>query len=136
MGALCGEAVVFTKNNKPKHFMTSVKKRGALLAKGRLLGIQFDALFTDDLYFKISSHAIEMAERMKGIFTGKGYKFHIESPTNQQFVIPENERMERLKRDVAFSFWENLDEKHTVVRFATSWSTTEEDLMALEAALG
>ena len=136
VGALCGEAVVFTKNNKPRHFMTSVKKRGALLAKGRLLGIQFDALFTDDLYFKISSHAIEMAERMKGIFTGKGYKFHIESPTNQQFVILENERMERLKRDVAFSFWENLDEKHTVVRFATSWSTTEEDLMALERALG
>ena len=136
VGALCGEAVVFTKNNKPKHFMTSVKKRGALLAKGRLLGIQFDALFTDDLYFEISSHAIEMAEQMKGIFTGKGYKFHIESPTNQQFVILENERMERLKRDVAFSFWENLDEKHTVVRFATSWSTTEEDLMALERALG
>lgn len=136
VGALCGEAVVFTKNNKPKHFMTSVKKRGALLAKGRLLGIQFDALFTDDLYFKISSHAIEMAERMKGIFEGKGYKFHIESPTNQQFVILENERMERLKRDVAFSFWENLDEKHTVVRSATSWSTTEEDLMALERALG
>ena len=136
VGALCGEAVVFTKNNKPKHFMTSVKKRGALLAKGRLLGIQFDALFTDDLYFEISSHAIEMAEQMKGIITGKGYKFHIESPTNQQFVILENERMERLKRDVAFSFWENLDEKHTVVRFATSWSTTEEDLMALERALG
>ena len=136
VGALCGEAVVFTKNNKPKHFMTSVKKRGALLAKGRLLGIQFDALFTDDLYFKISGHAIEMAERMKGIFEGKGYKFHIESPTNQQFVVLENEQMERLKRDVAFSFWENLDEKHTVVRFATSWSTTEEDLRALEAALG
>ena len=136
VGALCGEAVVFTKNNKPKHFMTSVKKRGALLAKGRLLGIQFDALFTDDLYFKISSHAIEMAERMKAIFAGKGYKFHIESPTNQQFVILENERMERLKRDVAFSFWENLDEKHTVVRFVTSWSTTEEDLKALEVALG
>ena len=136
VGALCGEAVVFTKNNKPKHFMTSVKKRGALLAKGRLLGIQFDALFTDDLYFKISSHAIEMAERMKAIFAGKGYKFHIESPTNQQFVILENERMERLKRDVAFSFWENLDEKHTVVRFVTSWSTTEEDLKALEGALG
>ena len=136
VGALCGEAVVFTKNNKPKHFMTSVKKRGALLAKGRLLGIQFDALFTDDLYFKISGHAIEMAERMKEIFAGKGYAFHIESPTNQQFVVLENEQMERLKRDVAFSFWENLDEKHTVVRFATSWSTTEEDLRALEAALG
>ena len=98
--------------------------------------IQFDALFTDDLFFKISGHAIEMAERMKEIFAGKGYAFHIESPTNQQFVVLENEQMERLKRDVAFSFWENLDEKHTVVRFATSWSTTEEDLRALEAALG
>ena len=68
VGALCGEAVVFTRGNMPKNFMTSVKKRGALLAKGRLLGIQFDALFTDDLYFSISAHAIEMAERLKEIF--------------------------------------------------------------------
>lgn len=136
VGALCGEAVVFTKENKPKHFMNSVKKRGALLAKGRLLGIQFDTLFTDDLYFKISRHAIDMAEKMKAIFAAKGYKFYLESPTNQQFIILDNERMENLKNHVAFSFWEKLDDTHTVVRFATSWSTTDDDLKALKEALG
>lgn len=135
-GALCGEAVVFTKENKPKHFMTSVKKRGALLAKGRILGIQFDTLFTDDLYFKISRHAIDMAEKMKEIFADKGYAFYLESPTNQQFIILDNEYMEKLKQHVAFSFWEKQDDTHTVVRFATSWSTTEEDLRELETALG
>ncbi|MCR5294606.1 MAG: low specificity L-threonine aldolase [Lachnospiraceae bacterium] len=135
VGALCGEAVVFTRKNKPAHFMTSVKKRGALLAKGRLLGIQFDALFTDDLYFRISRQAIDMAERMKAIFIGHGIPFYIDSPTNQQFVILENERLKQLKEKAAFSFWERADESHTVVRFATSWSTTTEDLRALEEAL-
>ncbi len=135
VGALCGEAVVFTKNNKPKHFMNSMKKRGALLAKGRLLGVQFDTLFTDDLYFKISSHAIETAEQMKQIFKEKGLTFYLESPTNQQFIILENEQLEKMKKDVAVSFWEKYDDHHTVVRFATSWSTTDEDLEMLKAAL-
>ena len=135
VGALCGEAVVFTRGNMPKHFLTSVKKRGALLAKGRLLGVQFDALFTDDLYFRISRHAIEMAEEMKEIFRRHGLPFSIQSPTNQQFVILENGQMERLARKLAFSFWEKRDETHTVVRFATSWSTTPEDLAALDEAL-
>ena len=135
VGALCGEAVVFTKNNKPKHFMNSMKKRGALLAKGRLLGIQFDTLFTDDLYFKISRHAIEMAEEMKQIFKEKGLTFYLESPTNQQFIILENGQLEKLKKDVAVSFWEKYDDRHTVVRFATSWSTTEKDLEMLRDAL-
>ena len=135
VGALCGEAVVFTKHNKPKHFMTSVKKRGALLAKGRLLGIQFDALFTDELYFQISKHAIEMAERMKEMFLAHGLKLQIDSPTNQQFVILENGQLARMQEKVSFSFWEKYDDTHTVVRFATSWSTTEEDLTALEEAL-
>ena len=135
VGALCGEAVVFTKNNRPKHFMTSVKKRGALLAKGRLLGIQFDALFTDDLYFRISAHAIEMAEQMKKLFKEAGLTFYLESPTNQQFVILENGQMEKLSESIAFSFWEKYDEDHTVVRFATSWSTTDEDMEALGEAL-
>lgn len=135
VGALCGEAVVFTKGNKPKHFMNSVKKRGALLAKGRLLGVPFDTLFTDDLYFNISRHAIDLAEKMKELFSKKGYSFYLDSPTNQQFIILENERMEHLKKSVAFSFWEKLDDSHTVVRFATSWSTTESDLEALEKVL-
>ena len=136
MGALCGEAVVFTRGNQPKHFLTSVKKRGALLAKGRLLGVQFDALFTDDLYFRIGRHANEMAEKMKAIFAARGVPFHIQSPTNQQFVVLENGRMEALRQKIAFSFWEKVDDTHTAVRFAAGWSTTEEDLRALEAALG
>ena len=135
VGALCGEAVVFTKGNMPPHFLTSVKKRGALLAKGRLLGIQFDALFTDGLYLRIGRHAVDMAEKLKEIFRARGIPFFIQSPTNQQFVVLENGRMEKLARRVAFSFWEKQDDTHTVVRFATGWSTTEADLAALEAAL-
>ncbi|SDF93185.1 threonine aldolase family protein [Marvinbryantia formatexigens] len=135
VGALCGEAVVFTKGNKPAHFLTSVKKRGALLAKGRLTGVQFDALFTDDLYFKIGRHAIEKAEELKALFHSKNMDIYLESPTNQQFIILENRRMEELKEQVAFSFWEKLDENHTVVRFVTGWSTTDEDLEALQKLL-
>lgn len=136
VGALCGEAVVFTKKNKPSHFITSVKKRGALLAKGRLLGVQFDTLFTDDLYFKISKHAIQMAEKLKEIVHKYGLEFYLESPTNQQFVVLENEKLKKLKEKVAVGFWEKYDDTHTVIRFATSWSTTEEDLKALDQVLG
>lgn len=135
VGALCGEAVVFTKKNKPRHFMTSVKKRGALLAKGRLLGVQFDALFTEDLYFEISRHAIEMAEEMAAIFREAKLPFYLDSPTNQQFIILEDHQMERLKKQVRFGFWEKCDQDHTVVRFATGWSTTREDLEALRELL-
>ena len=135
MGALCGEAVVFTKNNTPSHFLTMTKQHGALLAKGRLLGVQFDTLFTDGLYFEIGRHAIDMAERLKAMLTEKGYRFYLDSPTNQQFVILENQRMKELSEAVTFSFWEKYDDAHSVVRFATAWSTTEEDLQALEAAL-
>jgi len=134
-GALCGEAVVFTKQNKPKHFMTSMKKRGARLAKGWLLGVQFDTLFTDGLYEKIGKHAIDLAEQMKEIFRKHGIRFYLQSPTNQQFVILENRQVEQLKETVAFSFWEYYDETHTVVRFATGWSTTKEDLEYLDAQL-
>ena len=105
------------------------------MAKGRLLGVQFDALFTDDLYFRIGRHAIEMAEKMKEIFRKHDIPFFIQSPTNQQFVILENKWMEEIGQKVAYSFWEKLDEEHTVVRFATGWSTTDEDLQALDNAL-
>lgn len=135
IGALCGEAVVFTKNNTPKHFTTIVKKHGALLAKGRLLGIQFDTLFTDNLYFEISRNAVEKAEQMKNIFKEKGYEFYIETSTNQQFIVLENSFMDKLKEKVKFSFWEKYDDTHTVVRFATSWATTDEDIEALKDAL-
>jgi len=128
VGALCGEAIVFTKGNMPEHFDTVAKQRGAMIAKGRLLGCQFDALFTDDTYMKISRHAIDMAEKIRETFTSKGYRMFIDSPTNQQFVILENKNMEELRPKVGFCFWEKYDEDHTVVRFASSWSTTEEDL--------
>lgn len=131
VGALCGEAVVFTHENTPKQFITMVKQHGALLAKGRLTGIQFDTLFTDGLYYEISRHAIEMAEILKKGFREKGYPFYIDSPTNQQFVILENAFMERLQEKVTFSFWEKYDDTHTVVRFATSWATREEDVQQL-----
>lgn len=134
-GALCGEAVVFSKHNMPKHFITSVKKRGALLAKGRLLGVQFDALFTDDLYLRIGAHGIDMAERMKSIFHKYGLRFAFESPTNQQFIILENSLMERLSEKIGISFWEKHDDFHTVLRLATSWSTSESDLEYLEKAI-
>lgn len=128
VGALCGEAVVFTKKNMPAHFLTIVKQHGALMAKGRVLGVQFDTLFTDDLYFEISKHAIEMAEYMKEGFRKKGQKFFIDSPTNQQFLILENNQMQELQKKVSFSFWEKLDDSHTVVRFAASWATQKEDV--------
>ena len=131
VGALFGEAVVFTKKNMPKYFMTMVKQQGGLLAKGWLLGLQFDTLFTDNLYGRISKHAIDMAELLKKEFQKKGYEFFIESPTNQQFIILENHRMERLREQVSFSFWEKYDENRTVVRFATSWATKKEDVEAL-----
>lgn len=131
VGALCGEAVVFPKHNMPKHFMTMVKQNGALLAKGRLLGVQFDTLFTDDLYYKISKHAIDMAEDLKRLFRQKGYWFYLDSPTNQQFIILEDRQVEQLQKEVTFSFWEKYDENHTVVRFATSWATTGEDIRQL-----
>lgn len=135
VGALCGEAVVFTHNNRPKHFENYIKKRGALLAKGRLLSVQFDTLFTDNLYFDISAHAIEMAGKLKTMFAAKGYKFFLESPTNQQFIILENDKLKELEKKVRFSFWEKYDDSHTVVRFATAWSTTEENLKELDSII-
>lgn len=134
VGALCGEAVVFTKNNTPKQFVTMTKQRGAMLAKGRLLGVQFDALFTDNLYLEISKNAIEMAERLKSILHQKGYEFFLESPTNQQFVYLNEQQLDRIKESVSYSFWEETP-KGLVVRFATSWATTAEDLEALEKIL-
>lgn len=131
VGALCGEAVVFTKNNMPPHFMTMVKQHGGLLAKGRLLGIQFDTLFTDNLYYEISKHAIEMAELLKEGLRKTGYSFYLESPTNQQFIVLNNTVMKKLQQKVAFSFWEKIDEEHTIVRFATSWATREADIIKL-----
>ncbi|MBQ1188695.1 MAG: low specificity L-threonine aldolase [Peptococcaceae bacterium] len=128
VGALCGEAVVFTKHNMPKYFVTHVKQHGALLAKGRLAGVQFDTLFTDNLYFEISRHAIEMAELLKQGLAEKGYTFHLDSPTNQQFIVLDDEQYNELQKQVRCCFWEKPDDTHTVVRFATSWATPKENI--------
>ena len=135
IGALCGEAVVFTKSNMPKHFNTVVKQHGAMIAKSRLIGVQFDALFIDNLYFDISRHAIEMAERLKAVLREKGIMLLIDSPTNQVFVVLNNKYMASIRDKVEFSFWEPFDENNTVVRFATSWATTEESIEALRGIL-
>ncbi len=134
VGALCGEALVFT-GGTPSHFMTRMKQHGALSAKGRLIGVQFDALFTDGLYESISAHAIKMAQLLKAVFQNTGLPFYLDSPTNQQFIILENGQMEKLAQQVQFSFWEAYDDTHTVVRFATSWATTPESIAALEQLL-
>ena len=135
VGALCGEAVVFPKGNAPKHFFTTVKQNGALLAKGRLLGVQFDALFSDDLYGKISRHAIACAAQLKALLIEKGYTLFLDTPTNQIFVVLPNARMAALADRVKFCFWEKYDDDHTVVRFATSWATDFADIEQLAKIL-
>lgn len=135
VGALCGEAVVFPHGTMPKHFLTTVKQHGALLAKGRLLGVQFDALFEDGLYFEISRNAIQAAEALKKVFREKNCTVWRETPTNQQFLVLENTEMTRLREYVAFSFWEQYDAAHTVCRFVTSWATTQENIDALRELL-
>ena len=135
VGALCGEAIVFTKSNMPKNFVTRAKQRGALLAKGKLLGLQFDTLFIDGLYWELGKNAIEKKNKLVDILKRAGVSFFYESPTNQQFVILENNYLKELSEKVAFSFWEKYDENHSVVRFATSWSTTDADLEQLEKVL-
>ena len=134
-GALCGEAVVFTHQNAHKHFFTIQKQHGAVIAKGALIGMQFEALFTDNLYFEISRHAIEMAMRMKQIFLQRGYKLYTNSPTNQQFIIISNDKVEQLIHKVEFSLWGPADDNNTICRFVTHWATTNDDLRILEEIL-
>ena len=134
-GALCGEAVVFPKGDAPEHFTSIIKQHGALLAKGRLLGVQFDALFTDGLYFSIAQNAIDKAERLKELFRARGWRFFLDSPTNQQFVLVPDELVRRLEGNVRFSVWEKPDREHTVLRFCTSWATTDEDIDRLAELL-
>jgi threonine aldolase len=133
VGALCGEAVVFP-HGAPRGFFTIVKRHGALLAKSRVAGVQFDALFTDGLYFSISRHAIQMAMRLRKLFTEAGIPIK-ESPTNQQFVVLTNQQLDVLMQKVLFETWEPIDDTHTLCRFVTSWATTDADLSTLATAL-
>ena len=126
VGALFGEAVVITNRALKKDFRYMIKQNGGMLAKGRLLGIQFDTLFTDDLYFKISAHADELAMKLKKIFLEKGYGLRYDSYTNQQFPILPDSHIEKLKEKYVFEFWEKVSDTESAVRFCTSWATKPE----------
>ena len=133
VGAICGEAVVFPRGGAPEHFFTRIKQHGALLAKGRLVGLQFDTLFTDGLYMQIGRHADGLAMRLRDIFSRYGLSEPASSSrTNQQFFILEHGVIAALRKEVCFEKWAPADASHDMVRFVTSWATTPEDVDALE----
>ena len=134
-GALFGEAVVIVNDALKKDFRYNIKQNGGMLAKGRLLGIQFQTLFEDGLYFELSRHAVAQAMRIRDAFRAKGYSFLVDSPTNQQFPILHNDMLESLSGKFKFSIWQKVDEEHTAVRFCTSWATTAEAVDALIASI-
>jgi threonine aldolase len=134
-GALFGEAVVIVNDSLKKDFRYFIKQNGGMLAKGRLLGIQFLTLFEDGLYFELSRHAVSLALRIRDAFAAKGYSSLADSPSNQQFPILPNHIMESLSEDIRFSVWKSIDDNHTAVRFCTSWATTEESVNALIKAI-
>ena len=135
VGALFGEAVVFTKGNTPKHMITQIKQHGALLAKGRLLGVQFDALFTDGLYMEMGRHALECASSIRKELIEKGYQLYVPNPTNQIFVVMDNDKLKAFGKEVSYGFWEKYDDTHTVIRIATSWATKNDAVEALKKNL-
>jgi threonine aldolase len=128
VGAMFGEAVVITNPVLKRDFRYMIKQNGGMLAKGRLLGIQFDVLFTDDLYFKVAKHADDLAMRLKRAFVEKGYELRYDSYTNQQFPILPDAHIEILKEKYSFAIWEKMNETHSAVRFCTSWATKEESV--------
>ena len=134
-GSLIGEAVVFPKHNTVPHFFSITKQHGAVLAKGFVAGIQFDTLFTDNLYGQIGHTAIRAAERIRQALREKGYILAFDAPTNQIFVLLDQQKLEELSEKVEMSFWEKPDREHTIMRFVTSWATAEEDIDQLIALL-
>jgi len=130
-GALFGEAVVITNNAFKKDFRNIIKQRGGMLAKGRLLGIQFMTLFSDDLYFRLAEHAVKTAAEIKNALKNKGIEFLFDSPTNQIFPVFPDEIYEKLSKEFSFAFWEKVDENYTAVRICTSWATKESDVREL-----
>ena len=134
-GALFGEAVVIPDPKRSPHFFTIMKQHGALLAKGRLLGIQFETLFTDDLYLHIGENAIRAADTIRAFLASHGYEQYFTAPTNQIFIVLDNTRYAELSKKITFGFWEKKDDSHTVVRIATDWATTQENVEKLLQAL-
>lgn len=133
VGALFGEAVVITKPELKTDFRYFIKRHGGMLAKGRLLGIQFECLLRDGLYFDLGRHAVELALRLRAAFEERGFPLRYDSRTNQQFPILPDELLSKLGEKYAWSFWERVDEAHSAVRFCTSWCTRPEDVDALIA---
>jgi len=131
-GAMFGEAVVFTGEQYGNRFFTEMKQHGALLAKGRMLGIQFDELFSDDLYMQIGRYAVKLALYIKRKMIDKGYSVYIDSCTNQQFFIVSNQKLKEIEQSFVLEYWGAYDENSSVVRVTTSWATTQE---AVEAFL-
>ncbi|MDY6324107.1 MAG: aminotransferase class I/II-fold pyridoxal phosphate-dependent enzyme [Catonella sp.] len=131
VGAMFGEAVVFTDERLAEDFFTIKKMSGGLLAKGWLLGVQFDVLFTDDNYLKISKNAIDTAMAIKKGLTEKGMTSYMDSPTNQQFFLVTNEEEKRISEFTGYGFMEKPDKDHSVIRFCTSWATRMEDVNEL-----
>jgi len=135
-GALCGEAVVFPKGNAPSHMLSRIKRHGALLAKSRVVGVQFEALFTEGRYFSLGQNAVALAMRLRHLFVDVlGYKPFIDSPTNQQFFVVPNGDLERLRQHIGFEPWCPVDKEHMACRFVTSWATTNEEIDELERIL-
>lgn len=136
VGALFGEAVVVTNPKLLRNLFPLVKQHGALLAKGRLLGLQFGVLFRDGLYERIGEKAVEHAITIRESFRKAGYEVVIESPTNQQFLRLPNEVIDRLRQDMSFDYWGSRGEKESIVRFVTSWATTDDDITRLKELVG
>lgn len=134
-GTLFGEAVVVPNPSYTPCFFTTIKQNGALLAKGRLLGIQFDALFTDDLYFEVGKQAVSYAKEITDAFEKNGYEVYMPTKTNQIFINFQDDVLEKFQQSVATSFWEKTDSTHTLIRLATSWATTKEEVNALIACI-
>jgi threonine aldolase len=133
VGALFGEALIITKPELKKDFRYIIKQRGGMLAKGRLLGIQFKALLEDGLYFELAERADVLAMKIKEAFKAKGFDFLCISYTNQQFPLLTAGAVEALGKKYAFSVWEKADNGLTAVRFCTSWATRPEDVDTLIA---
>lgn len=131
VGALFGEAVVITNPALAKDFRYMIKQRGGMLAKGRLLGLQFLTLLEDGLYEEIARKAVAQAMRLKEAFLEKGYPLLYDSYTNQQFPIIPNHQLEQLKEKYSFELWTAMDEEYSAVRFCTSWATKDEDVESL-----
>jgi threonine aldolase len=134
-GTLFGEALVVTNRQLLRNLFPLVKQHGALLAKGRLLGVQFGVLFRDGLYERIGEHAVKLAIRLREAMRSAGYEVVIESPTNQQFFRLDNDVIDRLREHISFDYWGPRGEHQSVVRFVTSWATTEEDISVLQELL-